>query len=214
MSYALLSDDLMLRLEASGVSRDARLLHIEGIVYCSTVLSDGDIGIRLARISDTPDADAAVAELVAAELWEAMPGGFYRIVGYLADQRSRERVLRDRAASRKRKADYDERGRRHAAGDHTICTKTCPKRGSGNDVTNSVPNGVSNPAQSNPIQSEGKGLDWERSNAPDSALRPAADRPHSDTAHDCQGGWIGDDDEGRPIPCPKCRPHLTPGGER
>ncbi|MBM0125608.1 hypothetical protein [Pimelobacter simplex] len=24
----------------------------------------------------------------------------------------------------------------------------------------------------------------------------------------CRDGWLGEDDEGRPIPCLECRPHL------
>lgn len=26
--------------------------------------------------------------------------------------------------------------------------------------------------------------------------------------HSCTAGWLGEDDEGRPRPCPRCRPHL------
>lgn len=25
----------------------------------------------------------------------------------------------------------------------------------------------------------------------------------------CKNGWLGEDAEGRPIPCTRCRPHLT-----
>jgi hypothetical protein len=25
----------------------------------------------------------------------------------------------------------------------------------------------------------------------------------------CQNGWLGEDDDGRPLPCPHCRPHLV-----
>lgn len=27
--------------------------------------------------------------------------------------------------------------------------------------------------------------------------------------HACTGGWAGHDDDGRPTPCPRCRPHLA-----
>lgn len=27
-------------------------------------------------------------------------------------------------------------------------------------------------------------------------------------AHACAGGWIGEDREGRPVPCRTCKPHL------
>lgn len=36
-----------------------------------------------------------------------------------------------------------------------------------------------------------------------------ADEPRrGDKAHDCRNGWRGEDDDGRPIPCLLCRPHL------
>ena len=46
-------------------------------------------------------------------------------------------------------------------------------------------------------------------------LREAeADEVHArlPSAHDarCRDGWLGDDDQDRPIPCPTCRPHLAP----
>lgn len=28
--------------------------------------------------------------------------------------------------------------------------------------------------------------------------------------HYCRRGWTGEDSEGRPIPCHRCRPHLRP----
>lgn len=35
--------------------------------------------------------------------------------------------------------------------------------------------------------------------------------PDQPPLHDsrCDSGWLGEDDAGRPIPCPQCRPHLT-----
>lgn len=27
-------------------------------------------------------------------------------------------------------------------------------------------------------------------------------------ARECRGGWLGEDPDGRPVPCPTCRPHL------
>ena len=29
-----------------------------------------------------------------------------------------------------------------------------------------------------------------------------------DHAERCRAGWLGEDDEGRPIACPRCRPHA------
>jgi 5-methylcytosine-specific restriction endonuclease McrA len=43
---------------------------------------------------------------------------------------------------------------------------------------------------------------------------PVGDRDDTDTApdrHVCDRGWLADDDEGRPRPCPTCRPALVVG---
>lgn len=39
------------------------------------------------------------------------------------------------------------------------------------------------------------------------AAARAADLEH---AEHCHGGWLGVDDDGRPRPCRRCRPHLFP----
>jgi hypothetical protein len=122
-------------------------------VYCSTVLSDGELRIRLSRISDAADLTGCASELVESGLWHRDGEGFI-IVEYLGQQRSREQVLRDREANRKRQDDYRERGRRHRGGDHSLCTKSSPHW-----TRNAVTNGVSNGAQSNPIQSNPQRLE-------------------------------------------------------
>jgi hypothetical protein len=123
MSYAILSDDLLLQLEGAEISRDARLLHIESIVYCATALTDGLISVRLERISDAPDLHDAADELIAVGLWER-DGKRYRITDYHDHQPKAEEVERRRADSRLRA----ERSRRHKRGDHTMCVKGryCP----------------------------------------------------------------------------------------
>lgn len=37
------------------------------------------------------------------------------------------------------------------------------------------------------------------------------DEDDLDPSHDqtCRDGWLGEDHQGRPIPCLKCRPHLN-----
>jgi hypothetical protein len=41
--------------------------------------------------------------------------------------------------------------------------------------------------------------------------REAAAYANDEPLHDarCRDGWLGDDDQDRPIPCLVCRPHLT-----
>ncbi|MDO8308144.1 MAG: hypothetical protein Q7V58_07285 [Actinomycetota bacterium] len=82
MSYALLSDDVLLKLEHGRVSRDARLLHIEATVYCATALTDGELAVRLSRISDAEDPAALARELATAGVWEETSTG-WRILDYL-----------------------------------------------------------------------------------------------------------------------------------
>lgn len=36
-------------------------------------------------------------------------------------------------------------------------------------------------------------------------LDAPARKPHDPR---CRNGWIGDDEDGRPIPCRQCKPHL------
>jgi hypothetical protein len=38
--------------------------------------------------------------------------------------------------------------------------------------------------------------------APDGDLYPVP------IEHACVDGWLGEDHHGRPVPCPRCRPHL------
>lgn len=35
-----------------------------------------------------------------------------------------------------------------------------------------------------------------------------AEREAQAARHECVDGWTGEDDAGRPVPCPHCRPHL------
>lgn len=43
--------------------------------------------------------------------------------------------------------------------------------------------------------------------AADEQARAGAAAEEVHTAR-CDAGWLGEDDAGRPIPCPQCRPHL------
>jgi hypothetical protein len=120
----MVSDDVLLRLEDHGLSRDARLLYLEGLVHCSTALTDGAIRVRLARISDAPDPEAAAGELVACGAWERQPTGFL-VADYQEHNRSREEIELARAAASERK----RRSRLHKLGDHSQCIqgRYCPE---------------------------------------------------------------------------------------
>jgi len=52
-------------------------------------------------------------------------------------------------------------------------------------------------------------MSWPPTDSADVAeLRDREPEPTHDER--CRRGWLGEDDEGRPIPCLTCRPHLLP----
>lgn len=164
MPYALYPDELPVRLIRLRVERSDRHLYTELLSHCARNTTDGVIDVPLPMVTDHPEAEAAVDRLIEAGLLDR-DGGDVVIVDYLAHQRSSAQVTRDREATRKRQIDYRERGKRHQAGDHSMCTKSCP------EVRNGVTNAVSNGAQSNPIQSDPKrGLRLEMDRGSDGAL--------------------------------------------
>lgn len=181
MSYALLSDDLLLQLEGAGVSRDARLLYVEGIVYAATALTDGVIAVRLTKISDADDVEDCAEELVEVGLWSQV-GNAYLINDYLDHQQSADEVRRKRADARLRA----ERSRRHKRGDHSLCVKGsyCPQgayRGSSHaddahgarDVTRDV----RSPIQSFPFLTKGKERNKPSGSDAAATLRASASSP-------------------------------------
>lgn len=180
MSYANLSDDLLQKLEASGVSRDARLLHIEGIVHCATVLSDGEIRIRLARITDAEDPDECASELVQAGLW-SRDGNHYRILNYLRSegghQRSAEEKRKADESHARRQAEYEERGRRHASGDHRTCTSKCPQAGQHLRSPDASGDASSDVLVPSPVLSDKKGGQDKGKGSADGALERAPAEP-------------------------------------
>jgi hypothetical protein len=114
--FAQLSCDILAQLEDAKVSRDARMLHVEGTLETARMQSDGVLRRGLARFSDAVDPDALAEELEAAGLWERHDDGWF-IVDFLKHNRGSDEVELSQAAYRKRQ----ERSRRHKLGDHTMC---------------------------------------------------------------------------------------------
>src|SRR4051794_14792508 len=70
MTWTRLSDDFMDRPVVLGLSRSARLLHIEALVWCNGQLTNGSLPVAaLRRISDSEDLATDVAQLAEAGLW-------------------------------------------------------------------------------------------------------------------------------------------------
>lgn len=187
MTWTRLSDDLANRQAFLSASRNARLLHIEGLMWCNDQLTDGHLSrVVLRRITDTPDLDENLAELVEAGLWSTEDEGASFHIDW-SDQETAERVQARRSDRAEIQRRYRERGELHAKGDHRQCTSRCPKQGqvTGNAmglVTTSVT--ASRPDPTRPL---GRGERGTRADAPSAgapgALRVDNEMPAPVTFH-------------------------------
>ena len=117
MTWAKLSDDWADHPDIIAVSRSARLLHLEALLWSLAQNQDGAIPARaLGRITDADDPQADAAELVESGAWVATDAG-WQLVNSMDDQPTAEEIDRQRQFARDRQA----RRRRHMAGDHALC---------------------------------------------------------------------------------------------
>jgi hypothetical protein len=156
-------------------TRDARLVHVEALVYCNQHLTDGVLPYgALVRITDSPDPEGAVAQLVASGMWEPIPGRAAWQVDW-DDQEPAEVVQDRRTRNAARQARFRDRRDRHADGDHTRCdTRFCAAAGAKtadpdepdstvihrrNALRNASRNGVRNATPSRPVPSPNRDRD-------------------------------------------------------
>lgn len=157
MTYAMIPDELLDRLEEAGLSRDDRLLYLELHVHAARLLTDGWIRARLGKVTDHPDPQTGIATLIAAGL-VVRDGDALRLPDFLRTNHARTTIEAMRAKSRER----TERHRRHIKGDHSMCDPTkCQDlkedaRNVTDDVTERVSGAVSHGALSDPIRSDPK----------------------------------------------------------
>jgi hypothetical protein len=122
MTWTRLSDDFTRRAAIAGLSDAAFRAHIEAYCYGNAEMTDGRIpsNPRLLRIAlvATCDVDAAVRELLEAELWTQV-GSDYQLDW--SEQEPAERVRERKAQAAKRQADFKERQHKHKMGDHSLC---------------------------------------------------------------------------------------------
>lgn len=124
MTWTRLSDDFPDRPELLEVSRDARLLHIEALVYCNRHTTDGRVPqAAIPRFSDSPDPDAGIEELIQAGVWERLHPGALQILGWVdrEHQEAADDVRAREERNRAKQQAYRDRKSRHAAQDHTRC---------------------------------------------------------------------------------------------
>lgn len=119
MTWTRLSDDFTDKLDLLGLSRSARLLEVEALVWCNRNTTDGYLPrAALRKVTDSPDPEGDIAELVAAGRWDDVDTGWQLD---WSDQESAQAVNDRRDEWRRR----DERRRKHNKGDHSLCD---PKR--------------------------------------------------------------------------------------
>jgi hypothetical protein len=159
---------------------DAAWLHVAGLCYSNRQLTDGFVPEgKVRRLTSVRDPDTAAAQLVQLGVWQLAPGG-YLIVHHLDRQPRAEDVKRKRKLATERQARW--RGR-------TVDASTGASR-----------DALVTPTPARPVKTGRT-----RARATDPPTPAPARRPRC-IAPDCHDGWIGDDEHGRPIPCPTCRP--------
>lgn len=160
MTWTRLSDNFSDRPDLLRVSRSARLLHVEALIYCNKHLTDGHLPVNaVPRITDAPDAADLVAELLTEQVWEA--SGSKYVLDW-TDQEPAERVRTRRASGKKRQDAFRDREALHASGDHSKCLPSkCPalrRNGVTGGVTDDVGNRTpSRPVPTRPVPSEDRG---------------------------------------------------------
>lgn len=112
MPWVKFSDDWYDDEKLAGASSDVLALFSVGVTWCARNLTDGKVpsGVHRILVNLSGAADEVVAELVARNAWQEVPGGWV-IANYHRYQPTREKVLADREADRLRK----EKGRRDKA---------------------------------------------------------------------------------------------------
>jgi hypothetical protein len=126
MTWTKLGDDFMERKEMYAVSRDARLLHIEALVWCNKRLTDGRVDSgAVARFTDAEDWKFLVGELEASGAWRPVSEDVWQLDW--SDQDDAEDVLARKAARAETQKKYRRRVSAHNRGDHSLCDpRFCP----------------------------------------------------------------------------------------
>lgn len=127
MTWTRLSDTFNDQPVLLAVGRSARLLHVEALVWSNRLLTDGAVPRgALPRLTDSPDVEADVGELLAAGLWEETDTG-YQLPW--ADQEKRANVEARQKLRNERQQRYRNRKTKCDEGDHSECdSRHCKKK--------------------------------------------------------------------------------------
>lgn len=181
MTWTRLSDNYFDRPESLTLSRSAVLLDIEGMVWSNRLLTNGRVPKNaLGRLTSSTDPAADVAELVDAGIWTETDDAY--MIDW-SDQEDAERVIERRSFNADRQRKYRERGEKHARGDHSDCTASCPsspRNASRNGSRNGSDNATVTATRPDPTRPQGRGGQGHGADAR-SAGAPRAPRPKSET---------------------------------
>lgn len=167
MTWTRLSDNFTDRPEMLRISRSARLLHVEAMVWCNKHTTDGVIpASALPRISDG-DIFADMEQLIAVGIWQPATAEYATVNGQ-PDAWQLDWSDQEPAADVKARAEYRantqrryrDRKSRHARGDHSACDpRFCKQAVTGNASSNeSAHETPSRPDPSRPApEGQGKG---------------------------------------------------------
>lgn len=135
MTWTRLSDDFTDRPQVLDLSRSARLLHIEALIYCNKHLTDGRLPVAaLRRITDSDDLESDIKQLTEAGLWEA-DGLAFQIDW--AGQEAGEEVRQRQVYQAEKQKRYRDRKSKHDRGEHDACDpRYCKAAVTGNETSN------------------------------------------------------------------------------
>lgn len=156
MTWTRLGDNFYDRPDLGRVSRSARLLFVEMLVYCNRELLDGAFPRHmLRRVSDAEDVDELLAELVTAGTVTPTDEGVLQVDW--SDQEPAElvRARQGRQADKQRR--YRLRKELHAAGDHSKCDSRFCKGVTGNATGNETGDVTGLVTLSRPVPSRPEG---------------------------------------------------------
>lgn len=191
MTWTKLSDTFAEREDLMEVSRSARLLLVEAMVWCNRHLLDGRItAAALRRCTDAADVDDLRDELVAAgALWPTEDGKAWLMDW--SDQELAETVIARQEARAETQKRYRERAAKHKTGDHSTCDpRFCRDAVTGNATSHETGNETSRqpvtrrpPVPTRPVPSRPEGTGTGTGVGPASAGAPPVDAAGDITPH-------------------------------
>ncbi|GAA4698022.1 hypothetical protein [Nocardioides nanhaiensis] len=187
MTWTRLSEDFMDRPEIYRLSRSARLLHVEALVWCNKRGTDGHIDAgAVRRITDAPDWQALATELEASGAWSPDGDDAWTLDWSEQEDAADVRTRRDaRAETQKR---YRQRQAAHQRGDHSLCDpRYCPAGVTGNATSHATSHDTGHKTTPRPVPSRPEGEGQGQGAGTGSADAPPGRAPANQ--HDTDTDW-------------------------